>query len=254
MNDGTKRLIVNADDLGRSPGINRGIIQAHRDGIVTSTTLMVNLEGAEEAFAAASACELLGIGLHVNLCYGPALSPDVNSLTGPDGNLERDLNRLSDRINPIDVDRETRAQLEKFRELAGRWPTHLDSHHHLLSWPACREPLIHIATEFDLPVRCELADLKAQLLQHQIPTTDHFEARFHGPGNTTVDRLLDILDSLGPGTTELMCHPGLADQLHIDSAYTTEREAELSALIAPEVRKAIADNEIQLVNFTVFKA
>jgi chitin disaccharide deacetylase len=105
----TRRLIVNADDFGRSPGITLGILDACRRGIVTSTTLMVNLPWSAAAARQAREVPGLGLGLHLSFCYGPPLSTDAGSLLGRDGNLNRDLTELRERAVPCDVERECRA-------------------------------------------------------------------------------------------------------------------------------------------------
>src|SRR3954468_23808 len=105
-----RRLIVNADDSGRSPGINRGVIEAHARGIVTSTTLMVNLPWSEGAAALARTVPALDLGLHLSFCYGPPLAGH-SSLVGEDGRLQRDLARLAAEATAGDIEREAWAQL-----------------------------------------------------------------------------------------------------------------------------------------------
>src|SRR5689334_24405023 len=106
-----RRLIVNADDFGRAPGVSRGIVEAHRRGIVTSTTLMANLPWAVDALELARTAPALDLGLHLCFCYGPPLAPGPSSLLGPDGRLSRDLERLAARATADDIAREARAQL-----------------------------------------------------------------------------------------------------------------------------------------------
>src|SRR5262249_37431067 len=127
-----KHLIVNADDYGMSPGVSRGILEAHAEGVVTSTTALVNTPCAPDALALASRVPGLGLGLHVNLSFGrPVLPPTrVPSLVGPDGRSfsgGRLLGAMR-RFRRRDIRREVRAQLARFVELAGRPPDHLDSH------------------------------------------------------------------------------------------------------------------------------
>ncbi|MCC6936233.1 MAG: ChbG/HpnK family deacetylase, partial [Thermomicrobiales bacterium] len=147
-----RRLIVNADDFGRAPGVSRGIIEAHRAGIVSSTTLMVNQRWSRDAAQLAEADPALGVGLHLNFCYGEPLA-QVPSLTSADGLLERDLERLRTNALVEDIEAEARAQLERFRKLTGRNPTHLDSHQHIHAWPEMRGVIAQIAHENELPLR-----------------------------------------------------------------------------------------------------
>lgn len=234
-----RRLIVNADDFGRAPGVSRGIVEAHRAGIVTSTTLMVNLPWSRDASDLATSVPALGVGLHLSFCYGEPLASDVPSLLGPDGQLERDLKRLRASLLLEDVEREARAQLERFRKLTGRNPTHLDSHQHVHAWPAVRDVLAQIAQENDLPLRAVDADHRAALRRAGVRTTDHFAGDFFAPGSMTVERLMDVLNNLPDGTTELMCHPGYDDAHLADSSFRAEREAELILLCRPDVRELL---------------
>ncbi|HUG17028.1 MAG TPA: ChbG/HpnK family deacetylase [Thermomicrobiales bacterium] len=245
----TRSLIVNADDLGRSPGVTRGILQACRHGVVTSATLMVNLPWSAKAAGQARSRPRLGLGLHLSLCYGPPLARLVDSLPGPDGNLDRDLAALRERARPDAIERECRAQLARFQSLAGRLPTHLDSHQHVHSWPNAAEAVAAFAREHGLPVRSCDAAHAALLRSHGVPCPDTLITSFSGAGRIGIADLLAILRALPEGVTELMCHPGYDDDALSDSSYRAERETELRTLCAPEVRAAIAEEGIELGSF-----
>ncbi|MBZ0299576.1 MAG: carbohydrate deacetylase [Anaerolineae bacterium] len=261
-----RKLIVNADDLGLSPGVNQGILEAHLRGILTSTTAMVNMPDA------GAGIELLqreapqvGIGLHLNLTTGrPVLPPDqVPSLVQEGVFPYHAGNPLAraDRLDPDEVSAELRAQFERFLQLAGRKPDHLDSHHHAAYHiPAAFLTLLELAGEYHLPVRAA-ADwrtdetltgpryeaLRQILAQAVTPRwTDHFETRFYAEG-VTLDNLLALLDGLPEGVTELMCHPGYNDGFRQN--YAAQREVELVWLTDPAVRSRIIEQEIQLISF-----
>lgn len=242
-----RRLIVNADDFGRAPGVSRGIVEAHRSGIVTSTTLLVNLPWSRDAFALAGDVPALGVGLHLSFCYGEPLAGDAPSLLGEDGLLERDLVRLRGRLLPEDVEREARAQLERFRKLTGQNPTHLDSHQHVHAWPEVRDVIARIANENEVPLRAVDGEHRAMLQAAGVRVTDHFAGDFFVPGAMTAPRLLALLRNLPDGTTELMCHPGYDDEHLADSSFRREREAELMLLCLPEVREAL--NGVALISY-----
>lgn len=137
-----KRLIVNADDFGFNREITDGIVKSHLDGVVTSTTLMVNMPAVEYAIGRSNDCPDMSVGLHVNLTLGkPVSSPtSVPSLVQANGEfLDRPtFFRRANRgqLRSQDLRREIRAQLDRMIEL-GLTPTHVDSHHHSLSclWP-----------------------------------------------------------------------------------------------------------------------
>lgn len=249
----TRRLIVNADDFGRSPGINRGIVESFERGIVRSTTLMVNLPSTADAVTLAERVPGLGIGLHLNFCYGPALASDVPSLLTPDGLLDRDLDRLRSRATASDIHREATAQLARFRDVLGREPTHIDSHQHLHSWPAAIEPIALIARDIGVPVRACNAEHRATLRVLGVRCPDTFIIDFYGSSNIDPTTLETLLTSIPDGTTELMCHPGYVDSAIDDSSYRAEREIEIRTLCNASVRKTLDDRGIPLSNFDVLR-
>lgn len=246
-----KRLIVNADDFGRTAGINRGIALAHRTGVVTSATLMVNYAPAREAAELAAPCPRLGLGLHLALTGGVTTLPpeQVASLVDSAGRLPAKPEGLQ-RARPEEVLAEARAQLRRFREIVGRNPTHLDSHHHSHRLPVVLEAMLRLAGEEVLPVRCASPQMRDTLRAAGVRTTDAFVESFYDE-DATLTGLLAILGGLGEGTTELMCHPAYADpELLATSSYAAARERELSVLSSPEVLGAVRDLEVELINFT----
>jgi predicted glycoside hydrolase/deacetylase ChbG (UPF0249 family) len=245
-----KRLIVNADDLGRTRGINQGIREAHQRGIVTSATVMVNYPAAREVRVLAQECPGLGLGLHFALTGGvPTLPPaSVPSLVDAAGRLPAKPEGLA-RATKEDAIAEARAQLGRFRELIGRPPTHLDSHHHSHRLPAVFEAIATVAKENGLPVRCASPEMVARLRGRGVRTSDVFVESFFDE-TATLPKLLGILESLGDGTTELMCHPAYADpELVASSSYAKVRERELAVLTSPEPRAAIERLGIRLIQF-----
>jgi len=246
-----KRLIVNADDFGRTPGINRGVVEAHESGIVTSATLMVNYAPAAEAAELARKNPGLGVGLHVALTGGPpALPPaQIPSLVDFQGRLPPKPDGLKD-ANPAEVLAEARAQLRRFRELMGRDPTHMDSHHHShRESSAVLDALCTLAWETGLPIRNNSPAVRERLEREGIRTTDGFVEEFYDKG-ATLEVITRILDELKPGTTELMCHPAVVDaELRDTSGYAEPRTRELEVLTNREVRQVVQAAGIQLATF-----
>ncbi len=257
--EAVKRLIVNADDLGRSVGINDGIFAAHRDGIVTSATLMVGFSAAHDAGSRLSEYPDLGVGLHVTLSGArPTLTPDrLSSLVDDQGLLprrpENPTGAIFETAAFVEVLAEVEHQVELFHRLVGSVPTHLDSHHHSHRRPVVLEALIQVAKRLGIPVRNASPRVAEVLNGVGVPTTDHFEDRFYDDG-VSVAALLEILSGLPPGVTELMCHPGRSDDaLRSESAYADLRERELEVLSSPAVRAAIDEQGIQLGSFRSLK-
>lgn len=246
-----KLLIVNADDFGRTPGVNRGVLEAHTRGIVTSATLMVNYPAAAEAATLTKDHAALGVGLHVQFTgsAAPTSPPEqVRSLVDTSGRFHARPDALAD-ADPREVLAETRAQLRRFRELMGRQPTHFDSHHHAHKLPGVIEALVTLAWETGLPVRGASAEVRTRLRGEGLPTTDHFIEDFYDRG-ATLEGLIAVLVRLEPGTSELMCHPArVDDELRASSGYAEPRERELEALLHDEVRQTIQAAGIKLVSF-----
>lgn len=241
-------LIVNADDFGLTEGVTRGILAAHHEGIVSSTTLMVNMPYAEQAFALAKENPSLGVGLHFVLTAGHPLAEGVDSLTDSEGRFLK-LSDLQRQAQPEHLERELRAQLDAFLQ-SGLVPTHFDSHHHACGYlPAAEAVMLELAAELGVPVR-HAAPQRAQLQAKGVRGTHHFLHGFYGEGQIGVEQLLATLEGLEPGVTELMCHPGYVDHhLMRMSSYNLQRLTELLTLTDPQVQAALAALEIELVNY-----
>jgi predicted glycoside hydrolase/deacetylase ChbG (UPF0249 family) len=215
----TRRLIVNADDFGRSPGVNAGVIAAHAGGIVTTASLMVRWPAAAEAAAYAG----LGLGLHV----------DLGEWRRVDGTWEP-VYEVVDLRDADAVAAEISRQIRRFVELVGRPPTHLDSHQHVHREEPVRTALADTGAALGVPVR-------------ELTPRIRYCGSFYGAERIDVEALLGVLAALPEGVTELGCHPGLgADH---DSEYDVEREQELRTLCDPRVRALIDAEAIELVTF-----
>lgn len=250
MKTGERRLIVNADDLGRTLGINEGIFEAHALGLVTSGTLMVAYPAAQDAAAQWARYPDFGVGLHVALTGGPPVLPpsEVPSLVDEQGRLPAKPDGLAGAA-PEQIQAEIEAQFDRFRQLTDRLPTHLDSHHHSHRLPVVCKPLIQLAKQWQLPVRMASPQVSQSLRQAAIATTDAFVEDFFGD-DATLEVFLRILEELEPGVTEVMCHPAhIDDELRLSSSYVDDREAELVVLTHPDVRQALEDGGIHLTHF-----
>jgi predicted glycoside hydrolase/deacetylase ChbG (UPF0249 family) len=226
----SRRLIVNADDFGRSAAINRGIIATLEQGIVTSTSLMVRWPSSADAAAYARSRRDVGVGLHIDLgewiCRGGEWEPSYRVVAGTD---------------PRAVSEEVERQLRSFQDLLGRNPTHLDSHQHAHRDEPARTIVIEMGRRLGVPVR------------HFSPAVRYCGA-FYGqtddgqpiPDAVSVDALVRILTRLPPGTTELCCHPGAGD---LETTYGSERDWESTTLRDPRVREAVLTEGIRLCSF-----
>jgi len=229
-------LIVNADDFGRSFGVNRGIIAAYERGIVTSASLMVRWPAAAEAAAYGRGHPNLSLGLHFDL--GEWIYRDETWLP---------LYEVVPTDDTAAVASQLTEQFAAFGRLVGRHPTHIDSHQHVHRWEPVHSVLIETARKLAVPLR------------HYSPEI-RYCGDFYGqnrmgvplPQAIGVDRLINILAALPPGITELGCHPGEANDLM--SMYRDERTEELKALCDPQVRATIVAEGIELRSFHTINA
>lgn len=222
-------LVVNADDFGASDGVNSGIITAHEQGIVTSTSLMVR--GAAVGAAADYARNgTLSVGLHV----------DLGEWSYSDGEW-RQLYKVVDLDDRRAVEDELQRQLVLFQELVGHTPTHLDSHQHVHRDDPLRSALKNTARDLQIPVRNEGGIAYIGAFYGQADKGTPY------PEAITVDAMVGLIDGLTDPVSEIACHPAAAHDL--DTMYATERLTELKTLCDARVREAIDRNGVILCGF-----
>ena len=242
-----KRMILNSDDFGITEGVSIGTIHSHTDGILTSTTCMMNMPYAEFALNLAKDFPNLGVGIHLVFTMGRPLSQGEKSFTDEDGNFKK-LNNYPKGMSNVDLDElyiEWKAQIDKFIEVAGKKPTHIDSHHHTHLLPHHQEISIRLAKEYDIPMRQEK------------PVADHYEfvrcdETFYGD-DLTNDSLKKIIQS-DDEVLEIMCHPAYIDQRILNiSSYSVPRAKEMEIIRSDELKQFVKDNNIELINYSDLK-
>ena len=248
------KLIVNADDFGYAESVSAGILRAHRDGIVTATTLMPNAPHTDRAAQLARATPSLDVGVHLVVTYGRPLTDAarLRSLVGADGAFFRPRELLARKIDRDEALAEYRAQYAKVRDLVGREPTHVDTHHWVHDHPALEWAIGEVARETGAAARIHSREQRDRLRARGVRTPDHFAREFQDEGKIGVEQLLPLLARLAKrgGVTELMCHPGESDAaLVAKSAYARERPTELATLTEPRVRAAVKELGITLATF-----
>lgn len=252
-------LVVTADDLGLSPGVTRGILEAHRDGIVRSTGLLVTFAAAEEAASLARAEPDLEIGLHIDLVGGTPVSDprDVPSLVDEEGRFrplgEFSGRLLTGRIRADDVAREVRAQVERARSWgvpALAW----DSHRHVHLMPSVARVVGRLARELDArwirrgraarpplapkAAAIHAASLVSELAYRRVPGNRWFVDLTAARPRLDATRVALLAASSGLG--ELATHPGYADEeLRRSDWLVEEREIDLTILTDPLLREAL---------------
>ncbi len=274
-----RQLVVNADDLGIAPGVNRGILECHAVGTVTSASMMVNTPAFHEAAELVrTRAPRLGVGLHLNLLGGRPLTSArslTDSRTGDFLSLPSLTRRaLTGQVDASDVRRECDAQLAALAA-EGFIATHLDSHRHTHALPGVLPAVVASASAAGIRfVRRPLdrasagdtaARVKAFVLHAAwraalpgVAPSDRAllkrAPRFCGiamqGAHDVAERMLALLDRLPTGVTELMLHPGYDDDvLASQDGYRAPREREVAALISPALVKRLTRGDVQLVSF-----
>ncbi len=284
-----RRLIINGDDFGASSGVNQAIIQAHEQGILTSTSLMVTGEAFEEAVALAKAHPNLAVGLHLVLACGRSVLPvnQIPHLVDAQGNFSNQpektglyyhLSAAARREIPLEM----RAQLEKFRQ-TGLPLSHVDGHVHIHLQPVVLRHLVNLADEFNIRfIRLPLEDLAASLkadrsnlftklllsivyagLRHHgksvirsarassrnIQFADRVYGLLHS-GQMTEDYLLKLLPHIQSNLVEIYSHPAAAIAGELANESCKSGEAERDALISDRVRALIQEQGFELTNYS----
>lgn len=239
-------LIINADDFGYSSGINFGIIDAHKNGILTSTTLMANMPGFDHAVQLSKQNPELGIGVHLVLTCNRPILKDHQTIVDEKGNF-RNLKFYEDNFS-VDLDEvriEWEAQIKKVIN-AGIQPTHLDSHHHVNILPGINQVFIELAEKYNLPVRGNFEVPK------QLKTCDRFFTHFDSIGldkeiwkPMTWHNLIE--DCQNYPVVEVMCHPGYVDAELIDRSSFTKGRAYICRELQREIyREMLLENDVKL--------
>ncbi len=254
----TRRLIVNADDFGFTRDVNAGIVEAHREGILTATTLMANGDAFDDAVRLAKETPSLDIGCHLVLVQGPGLPATIPQLV------------RAVALGQIRIYDELVKQVRRIVD-AGLSPTHLDTHKHTHLLPPVLEAVARISEEFRIPwvrrpfdfplqpggvgwknklMRLMNGRFRSALTRHHCRSTDWF-AGFRLTGHYRSGDLVEVIRALPEGVTEFMCHPGrCGDDLRSARTRLKEsREVELRALTSPEVRAALTETGVKLASF-----
>ena len=276
-----RHLVVNADDLGLTVGVNDGIFDAHDHGILTSASLFAGAPATADAIERARRLPSLGLGAHLALVDGsPTLPPRlVPTLVEDDGRFRRSWRPfivacLRGKVSLAEVELELTAQVERLRN-AGVTLTHLDAHKHVHAYPPVFAIVARLAGRFGIPVvrvpyeRWSPASgdvrslpLQALLNAAMLPwarrnyrtaashhvRTPHFVGRIH-TGMLGAEALAGLVHALPPGVTELMVHPGYRDdELERSGTRLLEsRQKELDLLCRLETRALLMGERVDLL-------
>lgn len=238
-----KKLIINADDFGYCKGVNYGIIEAYKNGILTSTTMMANMPGFEQALELHEQYPGLGIGIHLTLTTGRPILSNLKTIVDAEGNFRNQAYyKGSFIIDQQEIYDEWKAQIEKILA-TGIKPTHVDTHHHANLFSDFNDIYLKLADEYQLPVRNNFNNK-----EHTRRTTDHFIYTME-----TVIQTVESLEKLFEtnNSVEIMCHPAFLDKFLLShSSYTYPRTEELELLTHPTIKNLFTtQNTIELTTF-----
>lgn len=247
-----KLLIVNADDFGLSRGQNYGIVDACRNGVVTSTTALVNGGAIEHAVDLHRLVPELGVGLHFSLTLGKpvGLRPSLTR----DGLLGKWIWEQADAGTlPLDeIADELACQYDRFIALFGVPPTHIDSHHHVHMIAAIFPLVTDFARAKGIPIRIDRDEVQRhELMVEGVRSSAGFSSAFYGEAISAAlfTTLLDDALHREEDSLEVMCHPAFVDNGLMASNYCYPRLDELDVLTEPALKWAIAERNFRLGTF-----
>lgn len=235
-----KKLIVNADDFGFSEAVNYGILKAHKDGIVTSTTIMANMPGFEHAIMLAKKNPTLRIGVHLNLtCYKPLLK-DHQTLVNAKGMFNR---KNEDNYSEYEMYEELCAQIERVLG-QGIVIDHFDSHHHIHTEKRYQRVIEKILRRYPYPIRGGF------MYKNDYPFQSTLQRDFYDEG-VSVKNLVSIIKNLKEDKVyDLMCHPAYIDSILLEnSSYILKRCEEAEILCSKEIQEVLEENQVDLVTY-----
>lgn len=245
-----RKVIINADDFGLTMGCSLGIIKALKEGLVTSTTIMMNMPKTKDSIQLAKENMINAMGVHLNLTAGRPLSPtnEIPSLLDKQGRFNKTNIYPSKTLNLNEVERELERQINAFLDNKLEL-THLDSHHHVHMNKGIKDVCIDLARKYDLPLRLpHIGNIKSDA-EYGIVTPHSLSCDFYNEG-ATMEQFKKIIDGIARGITEIMTHPGIVDdELTRVSSYNHKRGRELEILTDKRLIDWMGEKDIQLISF-----
>jgi predicted glycoside hydrolase/deacetylase ChbG (UPF0249 family) len=239
------KIIINADDFGYSDSINRGIIDSFKNGLISTTTIMINMPYAKEALELWKENKKLGLGLHINLTEGKPISDNILSLVDNNGNfiyIEDCENRF---FKEEDIYKEVKAQIEKLKSFDVDID-HLDCHHGLTDNKAFRKVFLNLAIEYSLPIRAVEDDIVKEARRLNIKVTDLWCGEFYDE-NAEYTTILDYVRNNSVDSIEIMTHIGYIDDDTRKRTLYLGREKEIEEL--KKLKTTGFYNNINLVTY-----
>lgn len=233
------KLIINSDDLGMTPSITKGIIDGYKEGVITSTTVLMNSPYAKESLEAVKDLNI-GVGVHLNVTFLKPLTQGKSFLIDNRFKKPHEYDHIN--IDAEELYEEWRAQIDAFIKMTGHKPTHLDAHHNIQDYYP--DVYRRLSRKYNLPVR----KLNHIINDYEPVPVIHFKDDL-----CHIEDFAKICES-HTGTIEIMTHSGYCDdELEKLSSYSTGREEELSFWKDPLVKEYLNNNNIELISFKDIK-
>lgn len=241
------KVIVNGDDFGYSIGQNLGIVECFKNGIMTSTSLMVNMDGFDNAIELMKKNEELKVGLHLVMTVGNPIAKGLKTIVNNEGSFDRDIEKIENGdIN--EIRKEYKAQLNKFLD-TGFKPTHIDFHYAVTDKQY--RVAMELAKSINVPIRAMDKGWEKELANNNIKYSKNFITDFYDDG-VSIENLINIFEKYKKlDFFELMSHPAYVDAIILEnSRYNIKRAYELEVLTSSEIKNYLKNNkEIELINY-----
>lgn len=247
------KLIINGDDFGISRACNLGIIDCFNHGVLTSTSIMINMPHAEDAIKLWEANPKLSVGLHLNITLGYPVNKKTKSILKEDGTFNKAiLNDSSNQINLVEIAQECQAQVDRFIQLTGKIPDHINSHHGIEAIYGGSQIIQELANRYDLPIRQLTFVNKNECFKEIIHRTMPIQKMLTVPSSNIADtiNLFSQEELNSDGYFELIGHPGYIDyELTQLSSLTIGRCVDINCFCAEELKNWIKQNHIELISY-----
>ena len=242
------KVIMNADDFGFSKGVNLAILEGFQHGILTSTSLMVNMPGFEHAVSLMKQYpDLLHVGIHLVTTVQYSVVKGLKTLTDENDHFYRDP-EIIEKSEQSELDKEYQAQMDKFLA-TGLRPDHIDFH--VCMTPKQLKAAMKLAKKYHLPMRAQNQQIENILKEHGIAYAPCHIPDFYNHG--TVETLLKLFEKAfyeKREIIELALHPAYVDQTLLDlSSYHVQRAREFASLMDSEVSAFIQQHDMELISF-----
>lgn len=247
------KLITNGDDFGITRAANYGIIDCFNMGILTSTSMMVNMPGAEHAAALMKENPKLSVGIHLNLTVGKPLLENHQTLIKEDGSFNKGMLKESSGVSIEEIRAELNAQVEKYVALTGKKPDHLNSHHGIEMIQGAEEVVCELSKQYDLPVRRFFTLPKGEhpKIDFQIPLM-----KFAHGAMSDLSTPLSLIELYTPeeiesdAIYEFALHPGYVDyEIYQISSLNTGRAYDAHVFLCDEAKAWVEKNHIELISY-----